>query len=218
MNTALLSKLNGDDFRRTVQNRLEDQGAVAGDNILGEFEGDHNLNPGFHEHVIKKAVKAAAVLIPIVERRDGMNVVFTMRTEKLKSHSGQVAFPGGKIDEGDASAQTAALRETHEEIGIIPDAIEILGQMPDYHTGSGYLISPVVGMIDNKAKYQANPHEVEYIFEVPLEFLMNPENHHIGSRVFQNIERHYYEMPWGEHYIWGVTAGIVRMFYNRVFK
>jgi len=214
MTTGALARLSGNEFRRAVMQRLEN--TTFDSAALGE--GDHVLNPTFHDKVVAGALKPAAVLMPIVERGQGLNLVFTMRTERLKSHSGQVSFPGGKIDDEDENAKAAALRETHEEIGVDVGAVEVLGQMPDYITGSGYHISPIVGMIDGAAEFEANPHEVEYIFEVPLMFLMDPDNHRIGSRVFENVERHYYEMPWGEHYIWGVTAGIVRMFYNRVFK
>ncbi len=214
MIVAALDKLSALDFRRNAIKRLGNF-PVDTENT---FEGDHVLNPDFQDAVVDKAVKAAAVLMPIIERQNGLNVVFTKRTQRLKSHSGQVSFPGGKIDESDESAQFAALRETHEEIGVGSDAIEILGQLPDYYTGSGYHISPVVGMMDAKAEFTANPHEVEHIFEVPLNFLMNPDNHHISSKSFENIERYFYVMPWGKHHVWGVTAGIVRMFYNQVFK
>ena len=214
MDICVPSNMNATEFRRVVSKRL--------DNYLPEankmIEGDHVLNPDYHDAVVERATKAAAVLMPVVERREGLSMVFTMRTQKLKSHSGQVSFPGGKIDDHDESAQLAALRETHEEIGIHSAQIEVLGQMPDYYTGSGYHISPFIAMIDPDATFVANPNEVEYIFEVPLPFLMDPSNHRICSREFDNIERYFYEMPWREHYIWGVTAGIVRMFYNRVFK
>lgn len=214
MQSAEISRLNPDDFRKIVLARLSDDQETD----LVMMEGDHALNPDFHAKVVELALKPAAVLIPVVERDGELRVIFTKRTEKLKSHSGQISFPGGRIDAGDLNSEKAALRETWEEIGIKPDHIEVLGQMPDYYTGSGYHISPIVGLVSKDAGLTRNPDEVEYIFEVPLAFLMDTENHKIGSRVFENVERYYYEMPWEEHYIWGVTAGIVRMFYNRVFK
>ncbi len=209
--SKLSSKL---DFRRNVAEQLGKNSDIS----QGLPEGDHVLNPDYQNSLVERAVKAAAVLIPVIERPGGLSVVFTKRTEKLKSHSGQVSFPGGKIDANDESAQFAALRETHEEIGVEADLVEVLGQLPEYHTGSGYLISPVVGMVEANAAFKANPDEVEYIFEVPLDFLMDPDNHLISSIMFENIERYYYEMLWDDQRIWGVTAGIVRLFYNRVFK
>jgi len=212
MTFALPSKLNESDFRRIVLERL------SSDEPGNAIEGDHMLNPDFQSEVVDRAIRPAAVLIPVIERTEGLSVVFTRRTKKLKSHSGQVSFPGGNIDAGDENARLAALRETHEEVGVAPEAIDVLGQMPDYFTGSGYRISPVVGLVNSKAVFTANPDEVEYIFEVPLTYLINPDNYRIGSKRFENAERYFYEILWEEQYIWGVTAGIVRMFYNRVFK
>ncbi len=202
------------EFRRVVLKRLGD----GCDIDMHMVEGDHVLNPDFQNEVVERALRPAAVLIPVIERAEGLSVVFTRRTTKLKSHSGQVSFPGGKIDAGDGDARLAALRETHEEVGVAPEAVDVLGQMPDYFTGSGYRISPVIGLVNRDAVFEASPDEVEYIFEVPLSFLMNPDNYRIGTKRFENIDRYFYEIFWEEQYIWGVTAGIVRMFYNRVFK
>ncbi|MCF6320763.1 MAG: CoA pyrophosphatase [Rhizobiaceae bacterium] len=212
MNIGELPSLKKSEFRRIVLQRL-----AAGHKDDG-VEGDYVLNPDFQSEVVKRAIQPAAVLIPVIERANGLSVVFTRRTQKLKSHSGQVSFPGGKIDATDGNARLAALRETHEEVGVAPKAIDVLGQMPDYFTGSGYRISPVIGLLNRDVVFEANRDEVEYIFEVPLAFLMNPVNYRIGSKRFENAERYFYEILWEEQYIWGVTAGIVRMFYNRVFK
>jgi len=214
MNVAVPKPVSGLDFRRNVVEQLGKNANLSSKML----EGDHMLNPDYQKSLVARAVKAAAVLIPVIERPSGRQVIFTKRTEKLKTHSGQVSFPGGKIDHSDESPQFAALRETHEEIGVEAGLVEVLGQLPDYHSGSGYLISPIVGMVDAKAVFKANPHEVEYIFEVPLDFLMDPNNHRVGSKVLRNMEHYYYEMLWGENRIWGVTAGIVRLFYNRVYK
>lgn len=201
-------------FKALVKQRLNNWQSSA----TSPLGGDHLLNPDIQQNLVDLAVKPAAVLIPLVEREDGLKMIFTKRTEKLKSHSGQVSFPGGKIDAEDVSALSAALRETDEEIGVPKHAVEVLGQMPDYFAGSGYRISPIVGMVNPDVEFTASPHEVEYIFEVPVAFLMNPDNHKISSRVFLKRDVRFYEMPWNEHYIWGVTAGIVRMFYNRMYK
>ena len=214
MQTAEILRLSTDEFRKFVSARLTDNQKTNQMMV----EGDHTLNPEFYAKVVELALKPAAVLIPVVEREGELRVIFTKRTEKLKSHSGQISFPGGRIDAGDLNPKDAALRETWEEIGIRPDHVDVLGQMPDYYTGSGYHISTIVGLVNGDAELTRNPDEVEYVFEPPLSFLMDSENHKIGSRVFENVERYFYEMPWEDHNIWGVTAGIVRMFYNRVFK
>ena len=147
-----------------------------------------------------------------------MSVILTKRTEQLTSHSGQVAFPGGKIDDTDASAEEAALREAQEEIGLDTNEVEILGRLPDYHSSSGFRINPVMGLVMPHADFSINTDEVEYMFEVPLSFLMNPENHVTSSKFFKGAHRHYYEMPYEGHYIWGVTAGMIRVLHDRVFR
>ncbi|MEM7067584.1 MAG: CoA pyrophosphatase [Pseudomonadota bacterium] len=184
----------------------------------GELDGDYQLNPDLMDLVVANAKKEAAVLIGFVEREEGLCVILTKRTEKLASHSGQVAFPGGKIDPTDRSAAAAALREAQEEIGLDTSEVEIVGQLPDYRSGSGFLINPVMGIVSADADFEINADEVEYMFEVPLAFLMNPANHLTSSRVFQGRERFYYEMPYDGHYIWGVTAGMIRVLHDRVFK
>ena len=203
--------MTADDFRKLVRDRVAQLPRDAGDH------GDHLLNPDFRKWVMQRAVRHAAVLIPVVPRDDGLAVILTKRTEHLTSHSGQIAFPGGKVDDTDASVEAAALREADEEIALNPYEAELVGNLPLYHTGSGFRITPVIALVGPAAKLEPNPDEVEYIFEVPLAFLMDPANHHRGSREYQGSERHYYEMPYGDHYIWGVTAGIIAMMHDRLF-
>lgn len=179
--------------------------------------GDHHLNPALRHLIVKPQLRDAAVLVPLVERDGGPNIILTQRTETLRSHSGQVAFPGGRIDPEDATPEAAALRETHEEIGIAPERVEVFGRMPDYLTGSGYRIAPIFGLVDPDARVDANPEEVAAIFEVPLAFLMNPANHVRKSRVWEGQERFFWTMPHGNRYIWGVTAGIIRTIYERLY-
>lgn len=179
--------------------------------------GDHHLNPALRHLIVKPQLRDAAVLVPLVERDGGPNIILTQRTETLRSHSGQVAFPGGRIDPEDATPEAAALRETHEEIGIAPERVEVFGRMPDYLTGSGYRIAPIFGLVDPDARVDANPEEVAAIFEVPLAFLMNPANHVRKSRVWEGQERFFWTMPHGDRYIWGVTAGIIRTIYERLY-
>ena len=181
--------------------------------------GDHRFNPG-HPGLLAASPKLrdAAVLIPVVDRGDEATVLLTKRTEKLASHSGQVAFPGGRIDPGDASAEAAALREADEEIGLPAGHIEVIGRMPDYVSGSGYRIAPVLSVVRPGFALTLNEHEVDAAFEVPLRFLMDPANHHRGSRVWNDREWFFYDMPYGGQRIWGVTAGIIRTLYERLYQ
>ena len=182
-----------------------------------EVQGDHVFNPDFRDWVMERAVKPAAVLIGIFDRPGGLNVLLTKRLDSLRTHSGQIAFPGGRVDPTDPNAEWAALREAQEEVDLDPRRAEIIGRLPDYYTGSGYRIAPVIALVDPDAPLAANPQEVDYFFEVPLEFLMDPANHHTGSRQFNGKERFFLEMPYGDHYIWGVTAGIIRVMHDRLF-
>ncbi|CAN5248564.1 CoA pyrophosphatase [soil metagenome] len=176
--------------------------------------GDHILNPGFPLDGIK--FTDAAVLIPVVARRPA-SVILTKRTPNLSAHAGQISFPGGKIDPHDLGPAAAALREAQEEIGLDPAAVQVVGYLDPYLTGTGYRVVPVIGRVEPDSPLHINRDEVEDAFEVPLEFLMTETNHRRGSRVFNGRERHFYEMPFGERYIWGITAGIIRGLYERIY-
>jgi len=201
--------MTGEELRRLAHKRLPGEAAAS--------DGDFVLNPEFREAIRSNAIKPAAVLIPILERAEGLSVVLTKRHDDLKAHSGQVAFPGGKIDAEDAGVEAAALREAHEEVGLDPARVQVLGRLPDYYSGSGYRIAPVVGLVAGEARFIANPAEVDFIFEVPFAFLMDKANHRTGSRELGGRRRFYLEMPYGEHYIWGVTAGIIAALSDRLF-
>lgn len=155
------------------------------------------------------AVTPAAVLVPIVSHDHGLTVLFTQRTAHLKAHSGQVAFPGGRAEPGDASAEFTALREAQEEIGLAPERVEVLARLPDYLTRTGYRVSPVVGLVLPPLELVPDPNEVHDIFEVPLGFLLDPRNHRRRTREYQGQTVGFYEMPYGERYIWGATAGMI---------
>lgn len=176
--------------------------------------GDHDLNPG----VNLKAFGAAAVLVPVIERPQGAAVVLTQRTETLPAHAGQIAFPGGKVDDTDAGPVEAALRETNEEIGLDLELVDVLGYLDTYQTGTGYRILPVVAAVSQDAAFRPEPGEVADVFEVPLAFLMNPENHKMHSREWGGAQRRYYAMPFEDRYIWGATAGILRNLHDRVYR
>ena len=179
--------------------------------------GDHRLNPDLRDMIVRDGLRDAAVLIPVVDRGDEASVILTKRTEKLRSHSGQIAFPGGRLDATDPTPEYAALRETEEEIGLSPRFVEVVGRMPDYVTGSGFRIAPILSVVRPGFRLTINPDEVDDAFEVPLSFLMDPANHTRDSRIWQDKERFYYTMPFGERYIWGVTAGIIRTLYERLY-
>ena len=152
--------------------------------------------------------RAAAVLIPITDRAEP-GVILTQRPEWLRSHAGQVAFPGGKVDESDADAISAALREANEELSLRPSDVRIIGVADTYYSGSGYRIEPVVGIIPPDLPLRANPQEVDDWFEVPLAFLLNPVNAVKKETIWNGQQRTYYDMQWGSRRIWGVTAGII---------
>ena len=153
--------------------------------------------------------KPAAVLVPLIERADGFFILLTTRTSELKQHAGQVAFPGGRREPGDADMIACALRETEEEIGVPRHAVEVLGQLDPYLTITGYEVTPIVGAITAPLALRPDPAEVADIFEVPLAFLMDPANHRREERMFKGQKRAYYAMPYGKHYIWGATAGMI---------
>jgi 8-oxo-dGTP pyrophosphatase MutT (NUDIX family) len=161
--------------------------------------------------------RPAAILAPIVARSDGLTVLLTQRAAELRSHSGQVAFPGGKIDAGE-TPYDAALREAHEEIGLESRFIEPIGWLDPYLTGTGFRIAPLVALIDPAFTLEINEREVEEAFETPFAFLMNPANHRLEERVWQGKPRKYYAMPYEGRYIWGATAGILRNLYERLFS
>jgi 8-oxo-dGTP pyrophosphatase MutT (NUDIX family) len=180
----------------------------------GRVRGDHVMNAAFMAE--DGSYKDAAVLIPVVAREPSATIILTQRTQHLASHAGEIAFPGGRIDAGDAGPAAAALREAKEEIGLDPARVEILGFLDPYLSRTGFRIMPVVGRIEPDYALTLNPDEVADVFEVPLSFLLDPQNHHRGSRVFLGRERYFYEMPFEERYIWGVTAGIIRELYEQV--
>lgn len=184
----------------------------------GDDFGDHRFNPGHPRLKLAKALRDAAVLIPVVDHGHEATVLLTRRAEKLRNHSGQVAFPGGTVDPTDASPEAAALRETFEEIGLDRDYIEIIGRLPDYVSGSGYRIAPVLGIVRPGFSLTLNSDEVDAVFEVPLGFLMDPANHTRDSRMWNDLEWFFYEMPYGGQRIWGVTAGIIRTLYERLYS
>jgi 8-oxo-dGTP pyrophosphatase MutT (NUDIX family) len=164
----------------------------------------------------EQPVRPAAVLIPVVDHPQP-TVLLTQRSAHLNDHAGQIAFPGGKIDATDASPLDAALREAEEEIGLSRQFVDPIGYLDLYGTGFGFRILPTVARVRPGFKLNINHSEVDDAFEVPLAFLMDPANHQLHSKEFRGIERSYYAMPFAERYIWGATAGILRVLYERIY-
>ena len=207
----------GREFFERARARLNREVPTALTDLSVEgVRGDLDLDPVMWEKAGVKATKPAAVLIPVVERPEP-GVLLTQRTAALASHSGQIAFPGGKIDPTDASPLAAALREANEEIGLEERFIDPIGYLDLYLTFSGFRILPLLARVDPNYRLTINPDEVAEAFEVPLAFLMHPGNHQRLKRDWKGIERQYYAMPFEQRYIWGVTAGILRNLYERIY-
>lgn len=202
--------------RARARLRLDVPPALTDPSAQGIRRGDLDLDPALWERAGVSATKPAAVLVPIVDRATP-TVLLTQRTAELASHAGQVAFPGGKIDPSDESPVAAALREAKEEVGLAPMLVEPIGYLDLYLTFSGFRILPTVARVKPDFQLTLNPSEVHDAFEVPLDFLMEPANHRRKTRDWKGIAREYYEMPFGERYIWGITAGILRNLYERVY-
>jgi 8-oxo-dGTP pyrophosphatase MutT (NUDIX family) len=164
----------------------------------------------------EQPIRPAAVLIPIVDHPEP-TVLLTQRSPHLADHAGQIAFPGGKIDATDASPRDAALREAEEEVGLDRAFVDPLGYLGVYGTSFGFRILPTVARVRPGFSLRINRSEVDDAFEVPLAFLMNPSNHQLHAREFRGVERTYYAMPFAERYIWGATAGILRVLYERIY-
>ena len=183
---------------------------------LGE-RSDFDLNPDVKAAQMPGVgQRPAAVLCGLVERAAGLHVVLTLRAAHLNQHAGQIAFPGGKIDGHDGSPMAAALREAEEEVGLDADRVEILGTLDPYQTSTGFRVTPFVGVIDPMWRPFPDPEEVEEVFETPLDFLMDPANRLRHRYERQGVQRYYYAMPWGDYYIWGATAGMLKGLSDRL--
>ncbi len=181
------------------------------DSSLGHWRGDHDLNPDMLPVGWDKgrALTPAAVLVGLVERPAGLTVLLTRRTEHLTDHAGQVSFPGGRVDAGDADALAAAIREAREEIGLPPESIQPIGRLDTYLVRTGFEVTPIVALVEPPPAYSLDPNEVDEVFEVPLDVAADPARYERHSREFQGRERQFYVLPWEHYYIWGATAGML---------
>jgi 8-oxo-dGTP pyrophosphatase MutT (NUDIX family) len=213
---ALLVPHAGDLRARTARALLRAPGAAVFDPSRAAPRGDDD-DLALEARVLQPAVlKPAAVLVPVIDRPHGLTVLFTLRRDDLNSHPGQIAFPGGRVDDSDDGPLAAALREAEEEVGLPAASAEPLGFLDAYQTGTGYRIVPVVALVDAAFMPRPAPAEVADVFEVPLAFLLDPANHQRDSAVWRGARRWFYVMPYGEHRIWGATAGMVRNLYERL--
>ena len=189
------------DIRRRFQNRV-----IGPDHGGGAERGDHELNPGM---IPLGELRAASVLVPLVDRAEGFSILLTQRTAHLSRHAGQIAFPGGRVEEGDADAVATALRETEEEIGLSRDHVEPVGRLDRYITRTGFTVTPVVALVAPPFTLTVDANEVADTFEVPLDFILDPANRQRDSYDFQGVIRYFYVFRHGERNIWGATAGML---------
>jgi 8-oxo-dGTP pyrophosphatase MutT (NUDIX family) len=208
----------GRDFfdRARARLTLDVPPALTDPTAQGIRRGDLDLDPVLWERAGVSATRPASVLVPVIDRSEPA-VLLTQRTSDLASHAGQVAFPGGKIEANDASPVAAALREAREEVGLASVLVAPIGYLDLYLTFSGFRILPTVACVKPNFALTLNPSEVTEAFEVPLAFLMNPSNHERKTREWKGIQRDYYAIPFEGRYIWGITAGILRNLYERVY-
>jgi len=199
--TPLPQAVTKADIRRVFQDRLPgpDRGG-------GRDRGDHELNPGM---LPMGELRAAAVLVPLVDRPQGLSIQLTQRTAHLKSHAGQIAFPGGRIDDGDADEVAAALREAEEEIGLDRSYVEPVGRLDRYVTRTGFTVTPVVALVEPGFTLTLNANEVDDAFEVPLDFILDRKNRQTESYDFQGVTRYFYVFRYDQRNIWGATAGML---------
>jgi 8-oxo-dGTP pyrophosphatase MutT (NUDIX family) len=176
---------------------------------------DFELNPDWRP-VAQTRLLPASVLVPLIERGAGLAVILTRRAARLKHHPGQVAFPGGRQEPGDATPADAALREAEEEIGLTPGQVRVLGTFDVHETVTSFTVTPFVGLVDPGFRPRPDPAEVEEVFEVPLGFLLDPANLQVHRRTWNGAWRRYYAIPYGPHYVWGATARMLKTLGDRM--
>ena len=210
--------LRADEFFARARERLTlATPAGLNDPNVTPKRGDHDADPVMEKIAMVRPIRPAAVLIPVVDHAEP-TVLLTQRAQHLPDHPGQVSFPGGKIDKTDRDPMHSALREAEEEIGLDPSHVEPLGYLDLYMTTLGYRIVPVIARVKPGFELTLNTAEVDNAFEVPLTYVMDMANMERHARDWQGMTRHYYAITFGERYIWGVTAGILRNLYDRIYR
>lgn len=199
-----------DDLEARLRARLDPLDRIARD----VARSDRDLNPDWP--LIEMEYRAAAVLAPIVKRPEGWTLMFTERAADLASHAGQISFPGGRVEEGE-SLVDAALRETEEEIALARRYVEPIGGFDAYETGTGFRIAPIVAFVKPGFELRPDPREVASVFEVPFDFFMDEANHERREGEWRGRVGAYYAMPYGDHFIWGATAAMIRALYERLY-
>ena len=201
------------DLAQQLKRRLDTE-----PNLHGDGRSDFDLNPHMKPTARDGGLTDAAVLVPLINRDSEVRVLLTRRADQLPSHAGQISFPGGRRHDEDNDLVDTALRETREETGIDAEKISLVGFLDRYETGTGFRILPVVGFVDSRVELVVDPGEVAEAFEVPLAFLMDPANHFKHAYTREGVTRHFYAMPYNDYYIWGATAGILKMLYDRLSR
>lgn len=215
---AVVAALSGAEFFERARSRLTlDVPAGLTDPNITPKRGDHDADPVMKKIAEVRPIRPAAVLVPVVDH-DELTVLLTQRAQHLPDHPGQVSFPGGKIEQSDATPFESALREADEEIGLDRSFIEPIGYLDLYLTTLGYRIVPVIARVRPGFALALNTSEVDATFEVPLGYLMDQNNVERHARDWQGMTRHYYAITFGERYIWGVTAGILRNLHDRIYR
>lgn len=201
--------MNQGDVEHLLRTRLDPL-----DRLSASLRGDHDLNPGFAP---EPEFRPAAVLAPIIKRSDGWTMLFTQRAQDMPAHPGQISFPGGRMHDDDASPLETALRETEEEIGLARGLVEPIGAWEPYQTGTGFRITPIVGLVEPGFDLTLCEREVAGVFEAPLSFLFDAANHERHETVWKGAPRAYWAMPYGDRNIWGATAGMLRALWERLY-
>ncbi len=197
---ALRARIEANLHRATAQ-RVSDQFQQMNPHLVGEKAFENRW---------RERRKDAAVLVPIIPRDGGATILFTVRSNEMPSHAGQISFPGGKVERDDADREATALREAHEEVNISPDAVDVVGRLGVHQGGLGFSVTPIIGIIDPATAIRACPREVDEVFEAPLSFFADARNHRIEERTHKGVAYKMFAAPYERFHIWGLTAGILR--------